>query len=83
MEQAIEEDEVNFALNAAILSELKTFEEAVKSPDSGKWLEAMDSEIKSFKTNEVFELINLPEGRKPVTCKWCYKLKKDANGKVQ
>ncbi len=73
---------MDFALNAAMSTEPKTFEEAVKSLDSGKWLEAMDSELKSFKKNEVFELATLPEGRKPVTCKWTYKLKKDANGKV-
>ncbi len=39
------------SINAAMSTEPKTFEEAVKSKDSGKWLEAMDSELKSFKKN--------------------------------
>ncbi len=56
--------EVSFMLNAAMSPEPKTFEEAVRSLDLGKWLEAMDSEIKSFEKNEVFELITLPAGRK-------------------
>ncbi len=48
MDQGIEDDEVHFAHSAAMSPEPKTFEEAARSPDSGKWLEAMDSELKSF-----------------------------------
>ena len=32
--------------------------------------------------NEVWEIVKLPEGKKPVGCKWLFKTKRDSNGKV-
>ena len=39
--------------------------------------------MKSFNDNEVWELIELPEGRKAVGSKWVYKVKIDANGSIE
>ena len=36
------------------------YEEAMVSPDSAKWLEAMKSEMRSMYENKVWTLINLP-----------------------
>ena len=33
--------------------------------------------------NETWELVELPSGRKPVGCKWVFKIKRDCNGKVE
>ena len=46
------------------------FEEAVRSAHSSKWLEAMEDEIKSIKTNDVWELETISKGAKTVDCKW-------------
>ena len=43
-----------------------TVDEAVASPDKGEWKTAMEKEMKSLKENEVWELVELPEGRKAV-----------------
>ena len=43
-----------------------TYEEAMVSPDSDKWLEAMKSEMGSMYENQVWTLVDLPDGRKAV-----------------
>ena len=44
-------------------SEPTNYEEAMMSPDSAKWLEAMKSEMGSMYENKVWTLIDLPEDR--------------------
>ena len=47
--------------------------EAMMSPDSVKWLDAIKSEIVSMYENQVWNLIDPPEGVKPTERKWNYK----------
>ncbi|KAK8705025.1 hypothetical protein V6N13_048636 [Hibiscus sabdariffa] len=63
--------------------EPKTYQEAVSSPDSEKWLEAMRSEMDSMSENQVWTLVEPPEGIKPIGCKWVFKKKTDLDGNVQ
>ncbi|KAK8488101.1 hypothetical protein V6N11_019771 [Hibiscus sabdariffa] len=63
--------------------EPKTYQEAVASPDSEKWLEAMRSEMDSMSVNQVWTLVEPPEGIKPIGCKWVFKKKTDMDGNVQ
>ncbi|KAK8617349.1 hypothetical protein V6N13_080266 [Hibiscus sabdariffa] len=63
--------------------EPKTYEEAVASPDSEKWLGAMRSEMDSMSDNQVWTLVEPPEGIKPIGCKWVFKKKTDMDGNVQ
>ncbi|KAK8631789.1 hypothetical protein V6N13_028568 [Hibiscus sabdariffa] len=63
--------------------EPKTYQEAVASPDSEKWLEAMRSEMDSMSDNQVWTLVEPPEGIKPIGCKWVFKKKTDMDGNVQ
>ena len=59
-----------------------TYEEAVNGLESEKWLEAMGSEMESMYTNQVWTLVDAPEGIKPIGCKWVFKKKTDMDGKV-
>ena len=58
------------------------YEEAMVSPDSAKWLEAMRSEIRSMYENKVWTLIDLPNDRRDIEIKWIFKKKTDADGNV-
>ena len=58
------------------------YKEAMVSFDSSEWLEAMKSEMKSMHENQVWNLIDPPEGVKPIECKWIFKRKTDADGNV-
>ena len=59
-----------------------TYAEAMVDPDSVKWQEAMESEIESMRENQVWNLIDPPDGVKTIECKWIYKKKKDVDGNV-
>jgi len=60
-----------------------SYEEAIKSPNSSKWLTAMEDEIRSMSTNKVWDLTEIPKGAKTVGCKWVYKTKKDSRGNIE
>jgi Reverse transcriptase (RNA-dependent DNA polymerase) len=44
-----------------------------------KWIPAMKEEMASLTEHEVWELVDLPEGRQPVKSKWVYWLKRDTD----
>ena len=58
------------------------YEEAMVSPDSAKWLEAMKSEMRSMYENKVWTLINLPNDRRAIENKWIFKRKTDTDSSV-
>ena len=58
------------------------YEEAMVSPDSAKWLEAMKSEMGSMYGNKVWTLVDLPDDRQAIEIKWIFKRKTDADSSV-
>ena len=56
------------------------YEEAMMSPDSAKWLEAMKSEMGSMYENKVWTLVDLLDDRQAIESKWIFKKKTDADG---
>ena len=58
------------------------YEEAMVSPDSAKWLEAMKFEMGSMYENKVWTLVDLPIDRQAIENKWIFKKKTDADGNV-
>src|SRR3954467_15670711 len=62
--------------------ELANYEEAMMSPDSAKWFEAMKSEMGSMYENKVRTLIDLPDDRQAIEIKWIFKRKTDADSSV-
>ena len=51
--------------------------------DKGEWLKAMNLEMESMYSNSVWELVDLPDGVKPIGCKWIYKRKRGVDRKVE
>ena len=60
-----------------------TIEEATACSEKAEWMQAMETEMKSLKENDVWELVELPTGRKTVGSKWVYKVKTGAHGSVE
>jgi hypothetical protein len=58
------------------------YEEAMTSPDSDKWLEAMKSEIGSMYENKVWTLLDLPDDQHAIENTWIFKKKTNADGNV-
>jgi len=42
----------------------------------------MKDEMKSMQDNNLWDLIELPEGMKPISCKWIFKTKKDSKANI-
>lgn len=57
-------------------------EEAIKSHNSGKWVDAMKEELASFEANETWSLVDLPVGRKPIKTMWVFKTKRSEDGTI-
>ena len=62
--------------------ELANYEEAMMSPDSVKWFEAMKSEMGSMYENKVWTLVDLPDDRQAIENKWIFKRKTDTDSSV-
>lgn len=67
----------HFAFFVEPIGELEptTVNEALKSENAKKWTIAMDEEIEAHKSNGTWKLVDLPNGRKPITAKWVFKVK--------
>ena len=59
-----------------------SYQEAINSPNSEKWLEAMKSKMQSMYDNQVWTLIDLTDGLKTIGYKWVFIKKTDMNGNV-
>ena len=75
---------INPVLEVMLLDHDKpmNYEEAMMSPDSAKWLEAMKSEMGSMYENKVWTLVDLPDDRQAIENKWIFKKKTDADANV-
>jgi Reverse transcriptase (RNA-dependent DNA polymerase) len=73
--------------SADLIHEPTTFQQAVHSPQREEWLNAMKEELRSMVKKKVFQSESAvecaAEGRRPIGCKWVYKLKRDASGRVE
>lgn len=45
-------------------------------------LQAMKEELDALLRNETLEITELPEGVKPISCKWVYKVNRKSDGTV-
>jgi len=53
----------------------RTLKEVLRSDAKDKWLTAMQDEICALTSNDTFELVDLPPGRKAISTCWVLKLK--------
>ena len=64
-------------------SNLYTYEEAMNDIDAHHWVKAMKSELDLMYSNQVWDLVKVRNGIKPVGCKWVCKRKRGIDGKVE
>jgi Reverse transcriptase (RNA-dependent DNA polymerase) len=56
--------------------------ETLTCPAKEKWMKAMEEEMESMRSNNIWELVDLPEGRKAIGNKWVLKIKRLADGSI-
>lgn len=64
-----------FFVEPASNLEPKSLKEALESENGKQWQGAMDDKIKAHKKNGTWKLVDLPNGRKPITAKWVFRVK--------
>ena len=63
--------------------DLINFHQAMHDSHSKKWIDPMNEGYKSVQDNQVWDLISLPEGKNPISCKWIFKNKRDSEANVE
>lgn len=76
-------DPCNNANTTDIDRDPKHYKEAMNSPHSDKWMKAMEDELDAIERNNTWKVVNLPQGRRAIGCKWVYKTKRDQTGNVK
>nr|XP_016458147.1 PREDICTED: uncharacterized protein LOC107781862 [Nicotiana tabacum] len=61
-------------------NEPNTYSQAASSPE---WQDAMKKEFETLEANGTWEIVQLPLGKKPIDCKWVYKVKYKADGTIK
>ncbi|GJU38178.1 putative ribonuclease H-like domain-containing protein [Tanacetum coccineum] len=81
LEQRRNHKDIQNCLFACFLSqeEPKKVVQALKDPS---WIEAMQEELLQFKLQEVWTLVELPNGKRAIRTKWVFRNKKDERGIV-
>ncbi|GKE09287.1 putative ribonuclease H-like domain-containing protein, partial [Tanacetum coccineum] len=74
-------DTLNTCLYACFLSHIEPTSIAKALSDSS-WVEAMQEELLQFKLQQVWILVDFPNGKKAIGTKWVFKNKKDERGIV-
>ncbi|KAK1415074.1 hypothetical protein QVD17_30844 [Tagetes erecta] len=74
-------DQANVCLYSCFLSQVvpKNISEALQD---NSWIEAMQEELLQFRKQEVWKLVDLPEGENAIGTRWLYKNKPDERGIV-
>ncbi|KAL4271204.1 hypothetical protein GQ457_13G028940 [Hibiscus cannabinus] len=63
--------------------EPSTFQEAMNSSDASEWMAALQEEIEALHKNNTWDLVPLPQGRKPIGNKWVFKIKRNADDQFE
>ncbi|RVW72970.1 Retrovirus-related Pol polyprotein from transposon TNT 1-94 [Vitis vinifera] len=61
----------------------ESFSQAMSCKESKLWYNAMKDEMSSMRCNDVWDLVELPNGVKTIGCKWVFKTKKDSSGNIE
>ena len=62
---------------------LSSTTQAMRVQDTDAWNEACKAEVESLVENKVFQLVNRPTHKRPVTSKWVFKKKRGFIGEVE
>jgi len=71
------------AYNTMSTTEPTTYAEAIKGQNNREWKEAIEEELTSLRDNNTWTMTPLPEGQTAVRCKWVFKEKRGAEGKIE
>ena len=68
---------------AFLYYEPENYNQAISCTDADHWESAMDLEFKQLIDNNTWTLVELPANRKPIKCKWVYKIKFNSDDDIE
>lgn len=73
------EPHVCFLTKIKPIQEPTTYQQGVNHIE---WQDAIKEELKALETNQTWDIVDLPYGKKPIGCKWIYKVKLNSDGSI-
>ena len=65
-----------------VYNEPSTFDDAVHCENTNEWINAMNSVMQSITEKDTWELVEKSDHKNIVSCKWVYRVKTNATGKI-
>ena len=70
----------NYLAAITMVVEPRFYSVAIKDPH---WQKAMTEEIKALEKNATWEIVDLPPGKKPISCKWVYRVEYNSDDTIR
>lgn len=77
---SLSKEQLKYTLAVSTYHEPQSYTEACKD---NKWIDAINKEIKALESNETWQFTDLPKGKKPIGCKWIFKIKYNSDGTIE
>lgn len=71
------------AVNYDFYSEPKTIDDALNGTNANYWRESIFETISGHIKNKTWEIVDKPQGKNIVDCKWVFKIKYNSNGDIE
>ena len=63
--------------------EPKNVNKTLSGPKAKEWIKAMEEKMESINSNQVWDLVDLPPGRRSIGNKWILKIKRKVDGSIE
>jgi len=70
--KSLSKEHLNYTLAITASHEPQSY---AKASQNIKWIDAIHKEIKALEDNKTWYFTDLPKGKKPIGCKWIFKIK--------
>jgi hypothetical protein len=80
---SVVECEPEYCLMTSYYDEPTSYQEAMETKEAKEWKGAAGKEYQSLIDNKTWVKCKLPAGRKPIGCKWVFKVKINKNGEIE
>ncbi|KAL2253435.1 UNVERIFIED_CONTAM: Retrovirus-related Pol polyprotein from transposon RE1 [Sesamum indicum] len=71
---------MDFVASLSVLQEPRNYKEASSNP---QWVAAMDKELQALESNNTWEVVPLPSGKRSIGCRWVFKIKLKDDGSIE
>jgi len=78
--KSLSKEHLKYTLAITSTHEPHTYTEACQDV---KWIDVIHKEIKALEDNKTWYFTDLPKGKKPIGCKWIFKIKYKSDGTIE